>query len=119
MPRGEDESIGLAPMRSRSRNNDHEVVMMSADELEKLLEKTDPHLVMTAMDNRALQQERGWTLSDWTYRKAPGSICFWHADGDGQPTEVVVVVHAARERRAHIERLVADFPVPAKLVLLG
>ena len=92
---------------------------MSADDLEKILETTDAHLLMTAMDNRALQAERGWDLSNWTYRKAPGSICFLHADGQGQPKEVLVAVRAAPERRASIERLVANFPVPAKLVLLG
>ncbi len=92
---------------------------MSAYELEKLLEKADLYLLMTAIDNRALQEERGWDLSDWTYRKAPGSICFLHADGDGRPHEMLVAVHATPERRASIERLFADFPLPAKLVLLS
>jgi hypothetical protein len=91
---------------------------MDLKELEALLRKTDVSEVMTAIDNTELQAERGWDLSNWSYRSARGSICFVYWGVQGQPTEMLVAVRAPRERRERIEGLVAKFPLPAKLVLL-
>jgi hypothetical protein len=91
---------------------------MHPDELESLLARVTVEEVTRAIDDPAVQARRGWDLHNWAYRTAPGSVCFLHADDSGRPTEVVVAVCAPRERRDRLARLVADFPVPAKLVLL-
>jgi hypothetical protein len=75
--------------------------------------------LMAAIDNPALQEVRGWDLRGWCYRAAPGSVCFLYADATGRPAEAVIAVHAPPRRREQLARAVADFPLPAQLVLLG
>jgi hypothetical protein len=91
---------------------------MNPDELETLLRITELHDIITAIDNPRLQAERGWDLGCWGYRSAPGSVCFLYWNPEGQPTEMLVAVRAPRGQRDRIAHLVADFPLPAKLVLL-
>jgi hypothetical protein len=92
---------------------------MRPEQLAQLLNEVSDGDLMAAIDNPALQEVRGWDLRGWCYRAAPSSVCFLYSDETGRPTEAVVAVHAAPRRRAQLARAVADFPLPAKLVLLG
>jgi hypothetical protein len=92
---------------------------MPPDRLAELLTEVSDQDVMAAIDDPALQAARGWDLHGWHYRASPSSVCFLHADAAGRPTEAVIAVRAPPERRAGIARAVADFPLPARLVLLG
>jgi hypothetical protein len=92
---------------------------MRPEELEALLRVTDIDEVVAAINDPALQAERGWDLHDWAYRSAPGSVCLLHCDESGRPTELIVAVRAPGAPRDRLDRIVADFPLPAKLVLLG
>ena len=92
---------------------------MQPDQLADLLTEVSDGDLMAAIDNPALQAARGWDLHGWCYRAAPSSVCFLYADETGRPTEAVIAVRAPKERREQLARAVADFPLPAKLVLLG
>ena len=92
---------------------------MPPDRLMELLSEVSERELMAAIDDPAVQAARGWDLRGWCYRAAPSSVCFLYSDETGRPTEAVVAVHAAPRRRAQLARAVADFPLPAKLVLLG
>jgi hypothetical protein len=92
---------------------------MPPDRLVELLTEVCERDVMAAIDDPAVQAARGWDLHGWLYRAAPSSVCFLYADDTGRPTEAVIAVHAPPERREGIARAVSDFPLPAKLVLLG
>ncbi len=92
---------------------------MAPDRLVELLSEVSEREVMAAIDDPAVQAARGWDLRGWLYRAAPSSVCFLYADDTGRPTEAVIAVHAPPERREGVARAVADFPLPARLVLLG
>lgn len=92
---------------------------MPPDRLVELLNEVSERELMAAIDDPAVQAARGWDLRGWCYRAAPSSVCFLYADDTGRPAEAVIAVHAPPERREGVARAVADFPLPAKLVLLG
>lgn len=92
---------------------------MQPNELESLLLSTSIEEVIAALDDPTRQEEHGWDLHNWTYRASPASVCFLHWDERGQPSDMVVAVRASPERRARLAPLVAAFPLPAKLVLIG
>lgn len=92
--------------------------VMSPDCLAELLTEVSDRELMAAIDDPAVQASRGWDLRGWCYRAAPSSVCFLYADETGRPAEAVIAVHAPPERRAGIAQAVADFPLPARLVLL-
>ncbi len=92
---------------------------MAPDRLAELLTEVSERELMAAIDEPAVQAARGWDLRGWSYRAAPTSVCFLYSDETGRPTEAVIAVHAPPERRDGLARAVADFPLPAKLVLLG
>lgn len=91
---------------------------MLPDELESLLASTSLEEVIAAIEDPARQVQRGWDLRSWTYQAAPASVCFLHCNEKGQPSDVLVAVHAPEERRDRLAHLIADFPLPAKLVLV-
>jgi len=92
---------------------------MSPDRLAELLTEVSERELMAAIDDPAARAALGWDLRGWCYRADPNSVCFLYADDTGRPTEAVIAVHASPERREGLARAVADFPLPAKLVLLG
>lgn len=92
---------------------------MHPDELESLLISATIDAVIAAIENPARQAERGWDLHNWTYWASPSSVCFLHWNEQDQPSDVVVAVRAPQERRERLAHLIADFPLPAKLVLVG
>jgi hypothetical protein len=92
---------------------------MQPDRLAELLTEVSDQEVMAAIDDPALQADRGWDLHGWHYRASPSSVCFLYADAAGRPTEAVIAVHAPPDRRERISQVVADFPLPARLVMVG
>lgn len=91
---------------------------MRTEELESLLASAPVEEVMAAIDDPERAVEAGWNLHGWTYCLAASSVCLLHADESGKPQDMLVVVRAPRDRRERLARLVADFPLPAKLVLI-
>lgn len=92
---------------------------MSTNDLESLLTSTTLQEVIAAIEDPARQTEHGWDLHNWTYWASPASVCFLHWNEQGQPSDMVVAVRAPQSRRERLTPLIAGFPLPAKLVLLG
>jgi hypothetical protein len=91
---------------------------MRTDELESLLACTSIEEVVAAIDDPALQAQRGWDLRGWTSSMAPSSLCLLHSDEQGNPLDMLVVVREPRTRRERLAGLLVDLPVSAKLVLI-
>lgn len=92
---------------------------MNTQELESLLTSTTIDEVIAAIEEPTRQSEHGWDLHNWTYWSSPASVCFLHWSEQGQPSDMLVAVRAPQSRRDRLTPLLADLPLPAKLVLLG